>query len=63
MASDIDIHGFITSHLEDSNKPCNIFKACSERQTKQRDYCNILRNKKLNTIQLYTIESKEACDI
>jgi hypothetical protein len=45
MAPDIDIHGFITSHPEDSNKLGNIFQACFKRETKQKDCCSTLTNK------------------
>lgn len=45
IASDIDIHGLITSLPEDSNKLGNVSQAYSKWQSKQRDYYDTFKNK------------------
>lgn len=45
IASDIDIHGLITSRPEDSNKLDNISQVYSKWQSKQRDYYDTFRSK------------------
>ena len=45
IASDIDIHGLITSLPEDSNKLGNDFQAYTKWQSKQQDYYDTFKNK------------------
>lgn len=63
MASDIDIHGFITLLLKIPTSSIIFFKHVLKNKTSKGIIVTLSKIKMLNPTQLFVAESKEACNV